>query len=139
MKKTLRLFGLFATVVMLSLSLTSCGDDDDEPESTIDDFYSECVSVTGGGWTPQECSQFQNTLNTDDTLELGPQYVWRNMDKSQAIYYFDRQMNTLKSIFSDGMSGISGTLKVSFVLKGSKGNTIKTSTLSITSTSCSLS
>lgn len=125
-------------MLCMSVAFTSCGDDD-EPVASIDDWYSECTSVSGGGWTPQECSQFMNSLNTDDDLELGPGYVWRNTEKEQAIYYFDRQMKTLNNLFGSGLRGVSGTLNIVFALKNSKGTTIKTTVLKVTSTSCSMS
>jgi len=136
MKQALKLFSLF--LITLSLTLVSCKDDKDEPANEIDDWYSECISVSGGGLSSQQCSQLQNTINTDEDLEMGPQYVWRNIDRSQAVYYFDRQTKSFCQAFSSGMSGISGTLTVTFALKNSKGTTVKTSRVKITSSSSSM-
>lgn len=136
MKQAVKLFSLL--MVCLSMTLASCKDDKDEPVNEIDDWYSECTSVSGGGLSTQQCSQLQNTINTDTDLEMGPQYVWRNMDKSQAIYYFDRQTKNFATIFSGGMSGVSGTLTITFALKNSKGSTIKTSRVKITSSGSSV-
>ncbi len=136
MKQALKLFSLF--LITLSLTLVLCKDDKDEPANEIDDWYSECISVSGGGLSSQQCSQLQNTINTDEDLEMGPQYVWRNIDRSQAVYYFDRQTKSFCQAFSSGMSGISGTLTITFALKNSKGTTVKTSRVKITSSSSSM-
>ncbi len=138
MKQSIKLLSMLLTFFAMSFTLTSCSNDDDNPTSSIDDYYSEVTSVTGGGWTPQECSQFMNELNTNASLKLGPAYSWINIDRDQAIYYFDTQMKTLKAAFGNGLSGISGTLTIYVVLKNSSGKTIKGATLSVTTTSCTL-
>lgn len=136
MKQAVKIFSLL--LVCLSMSLVSCSDDKDEPKNEIDDWYSECTSVSGGGFSSQECSQLQNLINTDEDLEMGPQYVWRNIDRSQAIYYFDKQTKNFCDAFRTGMSGVSGTLTITFALKNSKGSTIKTSRVRITSSGSSM-
>lgn len=138
MKKVTKILGLLL-MLLVPFALSSCSDDDDDDSVVeISDWYSECTSVTGGGLSPQRCSQLQNTLNTDGDLELGPAYVWRNVNREQAIYYFNKQMDSLKEAFSYGMSGISGTLTIVVSLKNSSGKTAKTARLEVTSDGCML-
>lgn len=126
-------------IFTLSMSVTSCKDDDDEPVEAIDDYYSECVSVSGGGYSAQQCARLMNMLNTDEDLELGPAYTRVNISKEQAIYYFDRQCTNIYNIFKgEGLSGVSGTLVITFALKNSKGSTIKQTRINVTSTDATM-
>lgn len=123
---------LLAMLLLLPLTFASCGSDD-EPENTYDDWYSEVVEVSGGGLSASQCSMLMNDLNTDEELQLGPAYVWRNMDKDQAIYYFDAQARELCADFAGGVSGLSGELVIKIALKNSAGKTVKTTSIYVTS------
>lgn len=134
MKKDFKTLLLLFVLLLPSFALISCGDDDDEPESTYSDYFMEVSSVEGGGLSVQQCSSLKAELNSELT-----QYYWKAIDRNQAIYYFDDEVREAMDGFSDGLSGISGTLSITFSLKDSRsGKTIKSSTLNITRDGCSL-
>lgn len=125
-------------MVMLSFGLTStsCGDDDDEGGNlTVNNYFMECVSVTGGGLDNQDLAQLKNGFN-EDVVD----YYWKNKTKEEAIQYFDSQMLDLKEAFSNGSSIVKeGSLKIVFALKlQESGKVIKQTTLVITEKSSSL-
>lgn len=125
-------------MVMLSFGLTStsCGDDDDEGGNlTVNNYFMECVSVTGGGLDNQDLAQLKNGFN-EDVVD----YYWKNKTKEEAIQYFDSQMLDLKEAFSNGSSIVKeGSLNIVFALKlQESGKVIKQTTLVITEKSSSL-
>lgn len=125
-------------MVMLSFGLTStsCGDDDDEGGNlTVNNYFMECVSVTGGGLDNQDLAQLKNGFN-EDVVD----YYWKNKTKEEAIQYFDSQMLDLKEAFSNGSSIVKeGSLNIVFALKlQESGKVIKQTTLVITEKTSSL-
>lgn len=125
-------------MVMLSFGLTStsCGDDDDEGGNlTVNNYFMECVSVTGGGLDNQDLAQLKNGFN-EDVVD----YYWKNKTKEEAIQYFDSEMLDLKEAFSNGSSIVKeGSLNIVFALKlQESGKVIKQTTLVITEKSSSL-
>lgn len=117
-------------VVFMGLSFTSCGSDDDDEPLTFSDFFMECVSVSGGGLSEQECSMIKNSVNSELV-----QYYWKAVEKEKAIYYFDSEVNDFQRGMSTGIEGLSGDLKVTFALKDKQtGKKVKTTSVYITST-----
>ena len=115
------------------VSFSSCsGDDDDDPVSGIHDYYIEC-NVSGGGLDASELTELKSELNlimTDFDLDA--------MDKDQAIYIFDQVVKEFKYEFSEGIVGVEGTLKITLTLKTVEGSSVKSSTLKITNTGCTV-
>ena len=125
-------------MVMLSFGLTStsCGDDDDEGGNlTVNNYFMECVSVTGGGLDNQDLAQLKNGFN-EDVVD----YYWKNKTKEEAIQYFDSEMLDLKKAFSNGSSIVKeGSLNIVFALKlQESGKVVKRTTLVITEKTATL-
>lgn len=127
--KQLKFFSLMLIMLLGSISLASCGGDDDEPAITYDDFYIAC-SVSGGGFNSQELSYLESSLNASlvDTKLQG-------YEKNRAIYVFDSFVNDMRDEFSDGMN-VSAPLYMTFILKTTGGSTVKSTTLTITRDGC---
>lgn len=121
-------------LMVCSAGFTSCSDDDDDVDtSVITDYYMICT-VSGGGLTSQEIDRLQSRLND----ELTSSY-WKGIKYNEVIYEFDSEVDSYKKGFMSGMSGITGTLQITFFLKAKDGKTVKTSTLNITKDGCTLS
>lgn len=118
-------------VAMLSMSLTACGDDDDDDEgNALSDYYITC-SVSGGGLSSQQTETLEANLNSslaDITM--------KGYERNKAIYLFEELVDDLEDEFSAGMSGITGTLTMTFYLKNKDGNIVKSSSLKITKDGC---
>ncbi|MDD6621886.1 MAG: hypothetical protein PUE90_04120 [Bacteroidales bacterium] len=136
MKQTIKYLAMLMVMLSFGLTSTSCGDDDDEGGNlTVNNYFMECVSVTGGGLDNQDLAQLKNGFN-EDVVD----YYWKNKTKEEAIQYFDSQMLDLKEAFSNGSSIVKeGSLKIVFALKlQESGKVIKQTTLVITEKSSSL-
>lgn len=126
-------------MVMLSFGLTStsCGDDDDEGNGlSVDDYFMECVSATGGGLTSQDLTNLQNKFNNSLSKE-----TWNGYTKEEAIEEFDYIMNSLyNQYYKSGLSDVKeGSLNLTFALKLSKsGKVVRQKTLSITEKTATL-
>lgn len=125
-------------MVMLSFGLTStsCSDDDDEGGNlSVNNYFMECESVTGGGLDNQDLAQLKTQFNADLV-----DYYWRNVTQEKAIELFDSQMLDMKKAFSNGMSSIKeGSLNIVFALKlQESGKIVKRTTLVITEKTSSL-
>lgn len=138
MKQLERLKSLLMSVLVisLSLSLVSCGDDDESiPEIT--DYYMTCT-VRGGGLSTQDLEALEAQLNAALT-----QYQWSGIDLDHALYNFGEQVEAYRLAFSDGYREISNyisdTLRITFQLKTKAGVTVTTSTLNVTKDGCTIS
>ena len=132
--KTLKYLSFMLMLMVCSAGFTSCSDDDDDVDtSVITDYYMTCT-VSGGGFTSQEIDRLQSLLNK----ELTSSY-WKGIKYNEVIYEFDSEVDNYKNEFRSGMSGITGTLQITFFLKTKDGKTVKTSTLNITKDGCTLS
>ena len=102
---------------------------------TVNNYFMECVSVTGGGLDNQDLAQLKNGFN-EDVVD----YYWKNKTKEEAIQNFDSQMLDLKKAFSNGSSIVKeGSLNIVFALKlQESGKVIKRTTLVITEKTSSL-
>lgn len=121
-------------VAMLSLSFTACSDDDDDEISGLNNYYISCTNASGGGLSAQEIDVFISNMNSSlSSMEM------TGVEYAEAVYVFSELMKTLEESFSDGMSGINGTLTVTFALKTEDGKTAKTATLAITKDGSNLS
>ena len=109
------------------LAFQACsGDDDDDPVSGIHDYYIEC-NVSGGGLDASELTELKSELNlimTDFDLD--------------AMDIFDQVVKEFKYEFSEGIVGVEGTLKITLTLKTVEGSSVKSSTLKITNTGCTV-
>lgn len=132
MKKFLRFFTMALALTGMAF-VSSCSDDDDQPQSTLHDYYIE-ASASGGGLDAAELKQFETELNSILSSD-----IIRGVNQDEAIYLFDDVMKSLKSSFSGGMQGVVGTLRVTFTLKTVEGKKVKVSTLNITKDSCTIS
>lgn len=117
-------------VALLGMSLTACSDDDDDSSSSISDYYITC-SVSGGGLSSQQKENMESSLNSELT-----NITMKGVERDRAIYSFDSLMDELEDEYSEGMSGISGTLTLTFYLKDKDGKTVKTTSLKITKDGC---
>lgn len=132
--KTLKYLSFMLMLMVCSAGFTSCSDDDDDVDtSVITDYYMICT-VSGGGLTSQEIDRLQSQLNEELTS-----FYWKGIKYNEVIYEFDSEVDYFKDGFMSGMSGITGTLQITFFLKNKDGKTVKTSTLNITKDGCTLS
>lgn len=127
----IKFLAMMIAMLAMSVSFSSCGDDN-QPETDYYDYYIQC-KVSGGGLDSSELNYLESQLNA----ELSD-VEWEMMKKEDAIYYFDREMKEVRSVFAEGMSGITGTLYIKFILKTTEGDTIKTTTLNVTKDGCTL-
>lgn len=126
---------MMIAILAMSINFSSCSSDDDDPVSAYNDYYIEC-DVKGGGLD----SSTLNTLKSQLNLELSElTYEMEGIDKDAALYIFDSFVKELKNEFSTGIDGVEGTLKMIFFLKTVEGKQVKTSTLNITNSSCTIS
>lgn len=125
---------MMIAMLAMSINFSSCSSDDD-PVSAYNDYYIEC-DVKGGGLD----SSTLNTLKSQLNLQLSElTYEMEGIDKDAALYIFDSFVKEMKGEFSSGVDGVEGTLKLVFILKTIEGKQIKTSTLNITNSSCTIS
>ncbi|MBE6288558.1 MAG: hypothetical protein E7099_10350 [Mediterranea massiliensis] len=133
--KAIKFIGMMIAMLAMSVNFSSCSSDDDDPVSAYDDYYIEC-DAKGGGLD----SSTLNTLKSELNISLSElSYELEGLDKDAAIYIFDSFVKSMKSEFSSGISGVEGTLKLIFYLKTVDGKKIKTSTLNVTNTGCTIS
>lgn len=117
-------------VALLSMSFTSCSDDDDDDVPTIADYYIEC-KMSGGGFSNQELTQMESYLNSQLTGT-----TFDGLERDEAIYIFDKIIKDLKVQFSDGLEGVVGTLNMILYLKTTDGVIVKTATIAVTKDGC---
>lgn len=129
--KVFKFFAMMIAMLAMSVSFSSCGEDD-EPETGIKDYYIEC-DVKGGGLNSSELSTVKSSLN----LELSELDLYA-LTKDEAIYVFDKFMQEMKYYFSEGIEGISETLSITFYLKEASGSTVKKAVLKVTGNGCTL-
>lgn len=134
MEKFYKFLTVMILAIMTGFTTTSCSDDDDKPAGgDYNDYFMEVTDVSGGGLSTQECASLKANINSELVS-----YYWRGVEKTKAIYEFDSEMRDWQDSFSDGMSNVQGTLKITFSLKNKEGKVIKKSTLNITKTGCTL-
>ena len=117
MKQTIKYLAMLMVMLSFGLTSTSCSDDDDEGNGlSVDDYFMECVSATGGGWTSQELTNFQSNLNKTFSSSS---YTWNGYTKEDAIEEFDYVMNSLyNQYYKSGLSDVrEGSLNLTFALK----------------------
>ena len=131
MKTITKYLMMMIAMVAMCVNFSSCKDDD-EPTSEYHDYYIQC-KVSGGGLDAAELNYMESQLNA----KLAD-VEWEMLKKDEAIYYFDTAMKELRASFSEGISGITGTLYMQFMLKTTEGNTVKTTTLNVTKNGCTL-
>ena len=114
--------------LMFTVGFTACSSDDDDKDaiSGFNDYFIE-VTVSGGGYDAASLSGLQTSLNAQ--LQDFDLY---KLEKDEAVEIFDYFMEEMNYDFIDGMSGVKGTLKMTFQLKTTKGVVVKTSTLNVT-------
>lgn len=126
---SLATLALFA--MLFSVTLTSCSsDDDDDNVGSINDFYISC-SLRGGGFDSQTLSTQEAQLNAAIAGSTMQGYT-----VDEAKYVFNNVVKEFKNEFSDGMSGLSEPLVITFYLKTTDGTTVSTSTLTVTQDGC---
>ena len=130
--KAVKFLAMMFAVLALCVNFASC-DKNDSPTTEYNDYYIQC-KVSGGGLNASELNYVESQLNA----ELSD-VEWEMLKQEEAIYYFDAAMKELRASYSDGMSGITGTLSMKFMLKTTEGKTVKTTTLNVTKDSCTLS
>lgn len=131
--KAFKFLAMMVAMLAMSVGFSSCSDDPDNPVSDKNDYYIEC-NVSGGGLDSSETNYLQSQLNAQLS-----EIKWSMLTKDDAIYYFDREMKDLRSGFSEGLSYVTGTLYIKFILKTVDGKTVKTTTLNVTKDGCTLS
>ena len=114
--------------MMFAFGFTSCSSDSDDKDviSGYNDYFIE-VAVSGGGFDAANLAALQTDINS----ELQDLYLYK-LEKEEAIEIFEDFMEEMKYDYIDGVSGVKGTLKMTFQLKTTKGVVVKTSTLNIT-------
>ncbi|MGM9833675.1 MAG: hypothetical protein ACI31A_08325 [Candidatus Limisoma sp.] len=136
MKQTIKYLAMLMVMLSFGLTSTSCGDDDDEGGNlSVNNYFMECVSVSGGGLDNQDLAQIKNGFNSELV-----DYYWRNKTKEDAIQLFDSEMNDLKKAYSNGSDIVKeGSLNIVFALKlQESGKVIKQTTLVITEKTATL-
>ncbi|MGM9841600.1 MAG: hypothetical protein ACI31D_05300 [Candidatus Limisoma sp.] len=136
MKQTIKYLAMLMVMLSFGLTSTSCGDDDDEGGNlTVNNYFMECVSVTGGGLDNQDLAQIKNTFNSELV-----DYYWRNKTKEEVVQLFDSEMNDFKKAYANGSEIVKeGSLNIVFALKlQESGKVIKQTTLVITEKTSSL-
>lgn len=133
--KTIKFLAMMIAMLAMNIGFSSCSNDDDEPLSAYQDYYIEC-SAKGGGFDAAELKALESELNVSlssvtDNLEA--------IDQDTAIYIFDKFVKGLRDEFSSGEEYIEGTLKLTLTLKTVNGKKVKSSTLNITSSGCTIS
>lgn len=126
--KVVKFFSMLLCIITLS-GLVGC-DKDADIDDALNDYYIS-VEVSGGGLNDAELKEFESNLNSEIPILNG-------YEKKEAIYVFDRFMEEWEDEFYDGLSGVKGTLKLTFYLKTIDGKTVKKSTLNVTKDGCSL-
>ncbi len=119
---------LMAILTTMSLFVVSCGaSDDDDPAPAYGDFYIE-FSCSGGGFTQQELTQMNATLNSEFSSQ-----TMEGISKDQAIYVFDSVVKNLKQTFKYSSDDIVGTLNMTLFLKTTEGKVVKQTVIYVTS------
>lgn len=132
--KAVKFLAMMIAMLTMSVGFSSCDKGDPgEPTSEYNDYYIKC-EVSGGGLDAAELNYLESLMNASLA-----ETEWEMLKKDEAIYYFDTAMKELKSEYSGGMTGITGTLYLKFILKTTEGATVKTTTLNITKDGCTLS
>ncbi len=125
MKKFYLFFALMLSVLVTGFS--SCSKDDNEPDVVgYNDFYIEC-ECEGGGFDASTLADIENALN-GELLEV----KLYKLTKEDAIKIFDEFIEEEKYYWIDGASDVTGTFKMTFILKTTKGVVIKKSTINVT-------
>lgn len=129
--KAFKFFAMMIAMLAMSINFSSCSDDDDEPSSEIKDFYIEC-DVKGGGLNASEISALKSALNVElSELDM------EALTQDEAIYLFDRFIQEVKYVFSEGIES-NETLTITFYLKTTSGSTVKKAVLKVTKDGCSV-
>lgn len=130
--KQLKFFSLMLMLIAFCVPCTSCSDDDEPDVPTYADYYVECTSVNGGGFTAEKCRELVYVLN-DDLHDI----VIEGAEKDEAIEIFDEFMNE----YARSLTNLypSETLYITFALKTISGTTIKTATVTISENGSSVS
>lgn len=118
--------------LVFCIGLFACSGTDDDIDS-FDDYYIECIDISGGSLTSSECLELKASFNVDLAS-----FVFEDYEKGRAIKLFDEFMEELCNGWKNGLPYLPSTMKMKFALKNIKGTTIKTSTLTITKNNCTL-
>lgn len=128
-KLSFLMMAMFAALT--TLSLTSCGDDDDEPKY-ISDYNIVCGIACDGGYTAAEIEAMEQLINTSAAQSGGLE----NVSEAEAIKVFDTFISRIKTQFASGDPTLgSHTMVMTFRLV-SYGETVRSATVTITGTSC---
>ncbi len=131
--KTMKYLSMMLLMLVTSVCMFSCSDDDDAADSGYQDYYIE-IDLSGGGFDSQELNALKAELNT----ELSD-YYWEKVTRDEVIYDFNLVIESLEYSFSEGVPGLPEPLRFILYLKTSDGTTVRTATLTITSTGCTVS
>lgn len=115
-------------VAVVSLSFTSCSDDDD----TVSDYSITCTAACDG-YTAEQLEALQQQLN-----EAASQVALSNLTESQAILVFDNFISRYRQVLANGDSSLgSNTLVLTYRLVNN-GSVVKSTVVTVTSTGCTV-
>ncbi len=127
MKKVFDFLCVSLTAVLLTFSLAACSDDEGPDYDEINDYYSVITGVSGGGFTPQQNSDFTAQLNVK--LEL-TSLAWKGISRSKAIYNAQEEVDDIAEllyVIQEPYKFGNGTVVyVDYELKQKDGSTVKT-------------
>lgn len=129
MKDVKTIMALLMAVVM-SMTLVSCGDDEDEIP-TYSNYFVECTRVEGGGLTKMECVNLQANINSEIT---DSDMAMEGITRDAAVALFDRLIQAIASDYSTMRPEV--PLYITFTMRTENGVTVKSSTLVVTKDGC---
>ena len=127
--KAMKYLSMVLLMLVTSVRMFSCSDDDDSPVSGINNFYIE-FDVSGGGLTAAELNNIKSGLASIDTN-------MRGYETEEATYIFRELLKELRDGFAEGLPYLSGTLDIKLTLKSEDGRTVMSGVIHVTQTGAS--
>lgn len=131
--KTIKFLAMMIAMLAMSVSFSSCGDDEDEPAASteVDDFVIK-YSADGGGLNAVELASVVKHFEG----EYG-QYVTK-VQTNEVVYEFEKLVREIRDDYSGGVTfgdaAIVGKLTLKLELYNSKNKLIKTGYVYLTAT-----
>lgn len=129
MKKLLKLTIFSILSSLLCAGFVSCSDDEDIQSPSKEGYY-VTISCSGGGLSSSDLRELED--ETENYINDYAGDLLRKCSKNEAIIFFDAFVEGFCDSLSDGIYGLSGTLKIKVCLK-SGSSTVKSQTVCVTS------
>lgn len=129
--RNFKFMALAMFVAMLSLSFTSCSDDDDDKADLLNDYYIEVTVHDKGTMTSAEAASFARTLS--DAFE---EASFEGVKESTAKYHFNKLLSALVDNLNEYGYKFSATFKAS--LKIENGGTVESKIIKFSKEGCTL-